>query len=120
VHPRHADPRSGGELLQASGGGVPVHAPAHGVAQDGAVLAAVDRLVDGAGDRGWQRHEHDFAALAAYAQDAVAVFFAEVAEAGAAGFEDPHELAALPVGHIAERDEPGRPWTVSLHEWPED
>jgi hypothetical protein len=30
------------------------------------------------------------------------------------------ELAALPVGHIAERDEPVRPWTVSLHEWPED
>jgi hypothetical protein len=51
VHPRHPDPRGGGQLLKASGGGVPVHASASSVAQDRAVLAAVDRLVDGAGNR---------------------------------------------------------------------
>jgi hypothetical protein len=27
------------------------------------------------------------------------------------------ELAALPLGHIAERTDPGLPWAISLHEW---
>jgi hypothetical protein len=27
------------------------------------------------------------------------------------------ELAALPLGHIAERAGPGSPWTISRHEW---
>jgi hypothetical protein len=27
------------------------------------------------------------------------------------------ELAALPLGHIAERADPYLPWTISLHEW---
>jgi hypothetical protein len=67
VRPRHPDPCGGGQLLKASGGSVPVHAPAESVAQDRAVLAAIDRLVDGASDRGWQRDEDDFAAFAAHA-----------------------------------------------------
>jgi hypothetical protein len=41
------------------------------------------------GFRRWQRDKYDLGALAAYSQDAVAVFLAKVADAGAAGFEDP-------------------------------
>jgi hypothetical protein len=29
-------------------------------------------------------------------------------------------LAALPMGHIAERDEPEVPWTISVHAWPDE
>ncbi|QGN47519.1 hypothetical protein GKC29_12155 [Micromonospora sp. WMMC415] len=29
-------------------------------------------------------------------------------------------LAALPVGYIAERDEPHLPWTISVHAWPDE
>ncbi|OJF10846.1 hypothetical protein BG844_29660 [Couchioplanes caeruleus subsp. caeruleus] len=30
------------------------------------------------------------------------------------------ELASLPLGHIAERDEPLHPWTISVHQWPDE
>lgn len=30
------------------------------------------------------------------------------------------ELASLPIGHIAERDDSNLSWTISLHEWPDD
>ncbi|GGQ87306.1 hypothetical protein GCM10010166_66890 [Couchioplanes caeruleus subsp. azureus] len=30
------------------------------------------------------------------------------------------ELATLEPGHIAERDEPHLPWTISVHEWPDE
>jgi hypothetical protein len=60
-----------------------------GVAQDRTIDAAVDRTVHGPGNRGRERDEDDLAALAADAKDAVAVFLAEVADVGAAGFEDP-------------------------------
>ncbi|AEV83985.1 hypothetical protein ACWT_2963 [Actinoplanes sp. SE50] len=30
------------------------------------------------------------------------------------------ELATLPVGRIARRDEAGKPWTVDPHTWPDD
>ncbi|WP_406081373.1 hypothetical protein [Micromonospora sp. NBC_00858] len=43
----------------------------------------------GPGHRGRERDEDDFAALAEDAKDAVAVFLAEVADVGAAGFADP-------------------------------
>ncbi len=56
----------------------------------GTSTMVVDRLmVDGSGYRGRQRDEDDLAPFAAYAQDAVSVFLAEVADVGAAGFEDP-------------------------------
>jgi hypothetical protein len=48
-----------------------------------------DGLVDGPPDGRWQRDEDDFGALAAYAQDPAAVFFAEVGDVSAGGFEDP-------------------------------
>ena len=38
---------------------------------------------------GWQRGEDDLAALAVDLEDAVAVFLAQVGDAGPAGFEDP-------------------------------
>src|SRR5271165_4336285 len=38
---------------------------------------------------GRQRHQDDLAALAAHAKDTVTVFFTQVANAGAGGFEDP-------------------------------
>ncbi len=76
-------------MLEPAGAGVAVHARAENVAQDRAVAAAVDGLVDRAGHCGWQRDEHDLAAFATHAQDPVAVFLIEVGDAGAAGFEDP-------------------------------
>jgi len=30
------------------------------------------------------------------------------------------ELAGLPLGHIATRGGPGRPWSITKHEWPDD
>ena len=30
------------------------------------------------------------------------------------------ELASLPLGHIASRDGPGRPWTITQHTWPDE
>ncbi len=29
-------------------------------------------------------------------------------------------LASLPMGHIAKRDQPGRPWVISAHEWSDE
>jgi hypothetical protein len=54
VHPRHPDPGGGGEMLEAAGGGVPVHWRAEGVAQDRPAGTVVDGTVDRPGDRGWQ------------------------------------------------------------------
>jgi hypothetical protein len=66
-----------------------MRAPRVRVAQDRPVGAAVDGSVDGSGHRGWQRDEHDLAALAAHPQHSVAVLLAEVVDARPAGFEDP-------------------------------
>ncbi len=30
------------------------------------------------------------------------------------------ELAGLPLGHIATRGGPGRPWSITKHEWPDE
>jgi hypothetical protein len=89
VHPGHPDPGDSGEVFESAGGRVPVHPRAVDVAQDRTALAAVDGSVDGSGYRRRERDENDLAAFADHAQDAVAVFFAEVADVGAAGFEDP-------------------------------
>jgi hypothetical protein len=46
-------------------------------------------LVDGPADRWWQRDQDDLGAFAGDAQDAVAVFLAEVGDVGGSGLEDP-------------------------------
>ena len=52
-------------------------------------VAAADGAVDGPGDCRGQRDQDDLAAFAADPQYPVAVFFAQVADIGAGGFEDP-------------------------------
>jgi hypothetical protein len=49
VHPRHPDPRGGGQVLEPAGGGVAVHANAERVAQDRTFAPVADRSVDSAG-----------------------------------------------------------------------
>jgi hypothetical protein len=100
VHPRHPDPGAGSEMLEPAGCGMPVHPRPEGVAQDRTIDAAVDRPVHGPGHRWRQRDEDDLAALAAHPQDAMAVFLSDVADVGAAGFEDPQP----------EEAERGRAW----------
>jgi hypothetical protein len=89
VHPRHPDPGRFGQVLQATGRRVPVHPPTEGVAQDRPSVAPADGLVKRSRHCWWQRDQNDFAPLAAHLQDAVAVFLAQIADGGAAGFEDP-------------------------------
>ena len=53
------------------------------------MVPEADRPVDGPADRWRQRDPDDLGALAAYAQDPVAVLFAEVGDVRTGGFEDP-------------------------------
>jgi hypothetical protein len=91
VRMRPGDPHPGGfgEPPQAAGCGVAVHPGAAAVAQDGSVSAVADRPVDGPPNSWRQRDQDDLGAFAADAQYPVAVFFAEVTDVGAGGFEDP-------------------------------
>jgi hypothetical protein len=89
MHPRDPDARRVGQVLQPAGRRVPVHPHAVGVALDRSVVSAVTGTVDRASHRRRQRDQHGLVALAADLQHAVAVFLAEIADAGAAGFEDP-------------------------------
>jgi hypothetical protein len=82
-------PAVGGQVFEPAGGGVAVHPGAERVAQDRTDFAAVDGAVDRSGYRGWQRDEHDLAALAAHPQHAVAVLLTQVGDAGPARLEDP-------------------------------
>jgi len=82
------DPDSGG-AGQAAGGGVAVHPGAAAVEQDRPAGPFADCLFDGPTHCWRQRDQDDLGAFAAHAQDAVAVFFAEVGDVGAGGFEDP-------------------------------
>jgi hypothetical protein len=59
------------------------------VEQDRPAVPKTGCPVDRAADSGWQRDLNHFGALAAHAQYPVAVFFAEVGDVGAVGFEDP-------------------------------
>src|SRR5690349_11543269 len=63
VHPRHPHAGGGGQVLEATGGGVPVHPGAEDVAQDRPMVAAVDGAVDGPGHRWRQRNEYHLATL---------------------------------------------------------
>jgi len=73
VHPGHPNAGGRGECLsrrERRGG----PSGAEEVAEDRAFGAAVDGVLDGTGHCWWQRDQHDLAALASHAQDAVAVF----------------------------------------------
>jgi hypothetical protein len=50
--------------------------------------------VDGPPDRWRQRYQDDLGAFAAYVQHPVAVFFAQVGDVGAGGFENPQAQQA--------------------------
>jgi hypothetical protein len=89
VHPRHPNSGRLSQVLESTGGRVPVYSGAEGVAQDRTGRAVIDCPVDGSGHRGRQWDEDDLAAFAADPQDAVAVFLAEVGDACAARLEDP-------------------------------
>jgi hypothetical protein len=73
------------------------------------------RAVNGAANRGRQRDQHYFGAFAAHPQHQVAVLFAEVADVGAGGLEDPqseqpehgHQRDVIRARRLAGRDEQG-------------
>jgi len=89
VCPGDLDAGGFGEVVQAAGGRVPVHPGAAAVEQDRPAHSAVGCPVDGPADGGRKRDQDDLGPFAAHAQDPVAVFFAEVADVSAGGFEDP-------------------------------
>jgi hypothetical protein len=89
VRPDDLHTCSVGQAAQAPGGGMAVHPGAAAVQQNRAARPGADSLVDGPPDRWWQRDQHDLGAFAAHAQHPVAVFFAQIGDVGAGGFEDP-------------------------------
>ncbi len=82
-------PGAASEAPKAAGGRVAVHPGAAVVEQDRPVVPQAGGPVDRAADGGWQRDLDHLAAFAAYTQYPVAVFFAEVGDVRAGGFEDP-------------------------------
>jgi hypothetical protein len=108
VCPGDLDAGGFGKPVQAAGGRVPVHPGAAGVQQDRPADPGSYRPVDGPADRGRQRDQDDLGALAAYAQDPVAVFLAEVGDVGAGGLENPqaeqaehgHQREVVPVRRL--------------------
>jgi hypothetical protein len=89
VRPGYPHSRGFGETAQAPGGGVAVHLDTAAVKQDRPTTAGADGPVDSPPD-GWrQRDQGDLGAFAAYPQRPVAVFFAQVADVGTGGLEDP-------------------------------
>jgi hypothetical protein len=89
VRPSDLDASCLGEVAQAAGGRVPVHPGAAAVEQDRPARAGSGSPVDGPGDSRRQRDKDDLGALAAYAQDPVAMLFAEIGDVRADGLEDP-------------------------------
>jgi len=83
---------------------MPVHPRAVAVEQDRPAVTVIRGAVDGPSDRWRQRDRDDLAAFAADPQYPVAVFFAEVGDIRAGGFEDPQAQQAEH-GH---QDEPFR------------
>jgi hypothetical protein len=106
--PGHLDAGGSGEPVQAAGGRVAVHPGAAGVQQDRPTDPGGYRPVDGPADCGRQRDQDDLGALAAHAQDPVAVFLAEVGDVRAGGFEDPQAEQAEQrrSDSVCSRDEP--------------
>jgi hypothetical protein len=82
-----------GQAPQAAGRGVAVHSRTPAVDQN-RPGASANSPVDGPPDRGRQRDQHGLGPFAAHAQHPVAVFFAEVADIGAGGLEDPQAQQA--------------------------
>ena len=71
-----------------------VHPDAAAVEQGRAAVPAADRPVDGPAD-GWRQRDLDhLCALPAHAQHSVAMFFADIGDVGASGFEDPQAQQA--------------------------
>jgi len=68
-----------GGTAEAACGGVPVHPGAVAVEQERTAYSGTGCLVDGPAGCGRQWDQDDLGALAAHAQDPVAVFFAEAA-----------------------------------------
>ena len=89
VHAWHVHARCCGEVFEAAGGGVAVHAAAGRIEQDRAGHAVAGGGVDGAADRGRQQHQGGLVAFAAHPWDTAAVFLTEVVDVGGGGFEDP-------------------------------
>ena len=89
VRPGDLDARGFGEVPQAAGGCVPVHPGDAAVEQDRPADPGGYCPVDGPADRGRQRDQDDLGALAAPAQDPVAVLLAEAGDVRTSGFEDP-------------------------------
>ncbi len=89
VCPGDLDACGFGEVAQAPGGRVPVHPGTAGVQQDRPADRGGHRPVDGPADRWWQRDQDDLGTFAAYPQDPVAVFLAEVGDVGSGGLEEP-------------------------------
>jgi hypothetical protein len=85
---------------------MPVHPGTAAVEQDRAACQGSSRPVDGPAD-GWrQRDQDDLGAFAAHAQHPVAVFFAEVCDVRAGGFEDSqaehgHQREVAGIGGLA-------------------
>jgi hypothetical protein len=88
MRPDDLDTGGLGMPIQAEGGGVPVYTGAAAVEQDRPARAVPDRPVDGPLDRSRQRDQDDLGALAAHAQDPMAVLLAEIADVRAGGLED--------------------------------
>ena len=89
MRPGDRDASACGEAPQAASGRVAVHPSAAAVEQDRAMGAGADRPVDGPPDGWWQRDQDGLGAFTAHAQYPVAVFFAQVGDVRAGGFEDP-------------------------------
>jgi len=89
VHPWHPDTGGHGQAHEPAGRCVPVRPCTEGVTQKRASIAVAGCSVDRPGHCRRERNEDDLASLASDPQNPVAVFLAEVADVGAAGFEDP-------------------------------
>jgi hypothetical protein len=89
MRPRDLDTGGLGKLMQLAGGHVPVHPGAAAVEQDRPARAVPNRPVDGPPDRWRQWDQDDLGALAASAQDPVAVLLAEIGDVRASGLQDP-------------------------------
>jgi hypothetical protein len=111
-----------------------IHSTTALVEQDRSSRPVVNGLVEGAADGGWEGYEDGLVAFAVDAEDAVAVFLAEVGDVRAGGFEDPQaqeaehgdECEVVPVGRPTRCGEDGFELQmpqpegrgVSGHVWP--